>query len=95
MAVLGAAERGRRAVATEVVSALLHRGDYHGSREELTPSRTDPLTAIPIAVATARALARPSTAQRLTSGGVASYALTPDGWRQILNRDRLTSGRPQ
>jgi hypothetical protein len=92
MAVLGAAERGRRAVATEVVSALLHRGDYRGSSEELTPSRTDPLAALPIAIAAAHALARPSTAQRLASGGVDGYALTPDGWRQILNRDRRTFG---
>jgi len=48
LAVLGAAQQGgRRAVARELVHAVLHRGEYRGSREELTPGRGDPLARCP------------------------------------------------
>ena len=51
LAVLGAAHQGgRRDVARELVHAVLHRGEYRGSREELTPGRGDPLAPLPVTV---------------------------------------------
>jgi hypothetical protein len=87
LAILGAGAdgRGRRGVAAEILAALAHRGSYRGSAEELTPVRGDPLAAVPVAAAAAALLVRPALWRRLTSGSVASYALTPAGWEQLLS----------
>ena len=87
LAVLGAGAggRGRRGVAAEILGALAHRGSYRGSTEELTPVRGDPLAAVPVVVAAAAMLIRPALWRRFTSGSVASYALTPAGWTQLLS----------
>ncbi len=85
MAILGAAQRcgRRRAVATELASALTHRGDYAGSREELLPLRGDWRTvSLPIA-ATAATLVRPASYRWFTGSAVAGYALSPQGWRTL------------
>jgi hypothetical protein len=90
LAVLGAAQHGRhggrRRVTTELVRAALRRRDYRGSAEELTPLRSDPLSAIPVAIAAASSLVRPASSLRFTSGSVSGYALTRDGWRRIQQR---------
>ena len=87
LAVLGAGAegRGRRGLAAEIRGALAHTGLYRGSTEELTPLRGDPRAALPVLAATVLMLVRPALWRRLTSGGVADYALTPAGWDSLLN----------
>jgi hypothetical protein len=86
LAVLGAAQspHGRRAVARELLGAATHRGDYEKSAEELTPIRHDPLSAVPVALASALTLVSPPTWSLFVKGSVQSYALTPQGWAEIL-----------
>jgi hypothetical protein len=85
IAVLGAAQRGRRRdVARELGQAALHRGDYRGSREELTPrGGGDLLAGLPVTVIALAALARPAAWRYFTSGSTGAYSLTPDAWRQL------------
>jgi biotin carboxylase len=92
LAVLGAAQHGgsRRAVAAELASALARRGVYRGSVEELTPSRGDPVTLAPLALAAVATLAWPPASRRLTSGGVGAYALTPGAWQLITEQARAS-----
>ena len=87
LAVLGAAQhdRTRRAVLAEIGDALRHRGSYENSSEELTPVRHDLRSAIPVAAATLATLARPSFWSAFSSGAVTNYALTPEGWQEILD----------
>jgi biotin carboxylase len=84
LAVLGAAEHGgRRAVVRELGHAARHRGDYLGSREELTPRGGDPLAMLPVTVTGLATLIRPTWWRHFTSGSTGAYALTPDAWRQL------------
>jgi hypothetical protein len=84
LAVLGAAQQGgRRAVARELVQAMLRRGDYRGSREELTPGRGDPLAPLPVMVIALAILIRPDEWRRFVGGSASAYSLTPAAWRQL------------
>jgi hypothetical protein len=84
VAILGAAQRGgRRDVARELAQAALRRGDYQGSREELTPPGGDPLAGLPVAVTALATLVRPATWRYFTGGSTSAYSLTPDAWRQL------------
>ena len=84
VALLGAAQRGRRRdVARELSAAALHRGDYRGSREELTPRGGDSLAGLPVAFIALAALARPAAWRYFTSGSTGAYSLTPEVWRQL------------
>jgi glutathione synthase/RimK-type ligase-like ATP-grasp enzyme len=92
LAVLGAAQRGgRRAVARELVRAVLHRGEYRGSREELTPGRGDPLAPLAVVVIALATLIRPDAWRRFVGGSAGAYSLTPAAWRQI---SRAAEGVP-
>jgi hypothetical protein len=86
LAILGAAQHqgSRTAIVRECASALYRRGEYAGSVEELTPVAGDPLAAVPVIVALLLTLVRPSLWQLFHSGAVGAYALTPQGWQQIL-----------
>jgi biotin carboxylase len=86
LAALGAAQRGegRPAIAREVGAAVRRRGAYAASREELTPIRGDLRTALPVAGVVGLALARPSAWRWFAGGSVAGYALSPDGWDQLV-----------
>lgn len=87
---LGAAHQGgRRAVARELVHAVLHRGEYRGSREELTPGRGDPLAPLPVTVIALATLIRPDAWRRFVGGGTGAYSPTPAAWRE------LTRARPR
>jgi hypothetical protein len=87
LAVLGAAQHGgRRKIACELGNALTRRGDYRASREELTPSRGDPLAALPVVLAALAALARPATWRWFTGGSTGAYSLTPAAWRELTAR---------
>lgn len=87
LAGLGAAQHRhtRRAICSELFSALAHRGSYGDSVEELTPVQTDLRTVIPAAVASLAILVSPDLWQKFSSGAVSNYALTLGGWHEILD----------
>lgn len=88
LAIFGAAQhgRGRRGVAAEVVGAMRHLGDYRDSVEELTPVHRDWRASVPVVVAAIATLVSPESWQWFSSGSVANYALTSEGWRTIRSR---------
>ena len=84
LAVLGAAHQGgRRDVARELVQAVLHRGEYRGSREELTPGRGDPLAPLPVMAIALAVLIRPDAWRHFAGGSAGAYSLTPAAWREL------------
>ncbi|GAA0925963.1 hypothetical protein [Virgisporangium aurantiacum] len=92
LAVLGAAQHGgRRPIAGHLARAALGRGEYRASTEELTPLRSDPVAALPVAIAAATTLIRPATWQRFASSSVDGYALTREGWQLIRDRHSALS----
>jgi biotin carboxylase len=94
LAVLGAAQRGgRRDVARELVHGLLRRGEYRGSREELTPGRSDPLAPLPVAATVLATLIRPDAWRHFVGGSAGAYSLTPAAWSE-LTRAWDSRGRP-
>jgi hypothetical protein len=94
LGLLGTASRTptRRAVAAEALRAILHRGDYWGSHEELTPTRDDPRAVIPPAIVTAGLLVYPASWRWFAASATRAYALTPDGWRDIVARHDASVG---
>ena len=88
LAVLGAAQhRGRREIARELLNAMARRGDYRGSREELTPGGGDLLAALPVMLIAAATLARPAAGRHFTGGSVGAYSLTPAAWQALTAAD--------
>jgi glutathione synthase/RimK-type ligase-like ATP-grasp enzyme len=84
LAVLGEAHQGgRRAVARELVLAVLHRGEYRGSQEELTPWRGDPLAPLPVMAIALATLIRPDAWRHFVGGSPGAYSLTPAAWREL------------
>jgi hypothetical protein len=88
LAVLAAAEQGRRAVARELLDAWAARGPYAAGIEELTPRDGDLLAMLPVGAAAAATLIAPSTRRWFTDAAVAGYALTSAAWREIKARPR-------
>jgi hypothetical protein len=86
LALLGAARRPRprRAVLDEVVAVLRRDGDYRGSAEELTPLRGDVRAVLPSVVAVTAMLVHPPAWRLFASNATANYALSPDGWQELL-----------
>jgi hypothetical protein len=76
---LGAAayQGSRRAVVAELERALMRRGCYHGSTEQLTPVLRDPPSGAALAFVIARALASPKQATRVASKAISRYSITP------------------
>jgi glutathione synthase/RimK-type ligase-like ATP-grasp enzyme len=101
IAVLGAAQfqASRYAIVKELVRALRKMDPYAGSVEELTPTRGDPVSAIPVLAAVLLTLAWPHVWRLFHSGAVGSYALTPEAWAQIVsfasNDTRHPAGDPE
>lgn len=77
---LGAADSSgaRRPVIAQLAAALARRGPYRGSREVLTPLRSDPVSAVALGFVLARLLVRPAAASRIASHAVAAYSLSPE-----------------
>jgi len=96
MALLATAARRRRRadVLIELMRAVLRRGLYANSREELLPIRMDFASSFPLVYATARLLLSPGSATTLSRGAIESYSLSPDAARQIADQDRLDRVRP-
>lgn len=78
-----ASDAGRLGVLRELGRALLHRGDYRGSVEELTPWGGI-VTMVPCAAVTTAVLASPRAARYFTRSSVEDYAVTPSGWAAIV-----------
>lgn len=90
--VIGAAERtgSRRAVLRSLANGLAARGGLRGSREVLTPVWSDPVSALPLLLVTARMLARPREASALAAGAVADYSVPPPGADAVREPPRHT-----
>ncbi len=89
LAILGAAQhRGRRGIVDELLGAVRHSGEYADSSEELTPIAHDWWAALPCVAAAAATLVKPTAWEWFSSGSVANYAISPEGWRSICSRAR-------
>ena len=93
LAVLGAAQhgRGRRGVGAELWAGASHRGPYRHSHEELTPVAHDWRAVTPLAMAALATLVLPATWEWFSSGSVANYAITPQGWADLCSGARPSS----
>ena len=89
LSVLGAAQHGggHLGILAEVLHAGRRDHGYLASREELTPLAHDPKALVPLAMATAATVAVPRSWSWFTSGSVSNYALTGEGWHQLLEFD--------
>lgn len=90
LAILGAAQqcRGRRGIARELLAGARQSGEYVASTEELTPISGDWRAGLPGLVAAAATLVKPEAWEWFSSGSVANYAVSPEGWRAICARPR-------
>ena len=84
-ALLGRGARGatRRDIATECVRLFARSGPYADSTEELTPVKTDWVSAVPLAVTAALLLASPTSANSLARGGFGAHLLDLKSIRTI------------
>lgn len=93
LALLEAARhRGRPAVLGELADAIGHRRTYADSTEELTPLRGDWEAVLPLAAVTVATLIHPPWWEAFSSGSVANYALTPEGWQAIVEQAEVPPG---
>ncbi|WP_028925080.1 hypothetical protein [Pseudonocardia acaciae] len=76
--------RGRRAMLRELVDAATRRGWYADSVEELLPVGSDPAAALLPAAVTACLVVSPGLWRRLAPTAAPAHALTPSGWRRLL-----------
>lgn len=88
--VIGAAERtgSRRAVLASLADGLSARGALRGSREMLTPVRSDPASVLPLLLVAAQLLAQPRKAGALAVGAVADYSVTPSAVDAVRESSR-------
>ncbi|WP_426531290.1 hypothetical protein [Bradyrhizobium sp. McL0615] len=84
-ALLGCAAGGgtRRDIARECVRLFAKREPYAGSTEELTPVRSDWISAVPLAVTAALLLASPKSAIKLARSGFGAHLLDLTSIRAI------------
>jgi len=97
LALLGAAQRrnGRKGVIKELLAAWRSIGAYADSVEELTPAQHDLMALVPLALASVAILIKPTSWSWFSSGSVENYALTADGWKEILAMtDDCSTRRP-
>jgi len=80
---LAADNAPRTRIAGEVMRAVLGRGVYSGSKEDLTPIRLDPFSIVPLTVVLVQLLFDPSVAQHLSGHTVADYSLTSEAVETI------------
>ena len=82
---LGCAARGdaRSDIARECVRLFASSGPYAGSAEELTPVRSDWISAVPLAVTAALLLASPKSAVKFARGGFGAHLLDLKSIRMI------------
>ena len=82
---LGCAARGgrRREIARECWRLCANSGTYAGSTEELTPVRSDWISAVPLAATVALLLVSPHSAVKLARGGFGAHLLDLKSVRAI------------
>ena len=87
LVILGAAqhEGTRAAIVRELADAVFRRGAYAGACEELTSLNRDSISAAPVIAAIVATMLQPSLWRVFQSAAVASYALTPEAWGEILS----------
>lgn len=92
-ALLGCAARteSRRELLSECTRMMTGSGIYAGSREELTPVRSDWLSAVPLAVTALWLMATPKAAHTLPKKGWGSNLLNPKAARTIRGTDFATN----
>jgi len=92
LAILKAGIDGRMAVAKEVYLAILGQDSYQGSVEELTPCQGDILSFILIcSLVLIVTVGGSIIAGKLSQNAVSSYALSQNGWHQILKKTEQNS----
>jgi len=86
---LGTADQGgsRREVLHTLLEGLRGRGEFAGSREDLTPLRLDPPSLIPLGVVSGQLLLSPRAAHRIATGAVNTYSLTAATIEMIMAFD--------
>lgn len=91
---LGRASRGgsRRSLTSEMLDAVLRRGLYADSGEQLTPALRDPPSLAPAAFVAARLLVSPRRAANIAEQAVANYSIGPMTLAEVA-RAAATSGR--
>jgi hypothetical protein len=80
---LAAANAPRIRMIREVLQAILRRGVYSGSQEDLTPIRLDLFSLVPMSIGSACLLWNSRNAGRLSAHTVADYSLTPKAANEI------------
>lgn len=82
---LGGAARGesRRSLLGEIRDAIVHRGPYADSREQLTPVLRDPPSLLPAAVVVARLLLSPRQSDGMAEHAVSGYSIDPTSVRAV------------
>ena len=84
MLLMGLLSKGTRLeIVAELARAVLRRGLYAESREELLPARIDYKSLFPLLYVLTRLLVNPKSATMLSAGSVASYSLSAEAARQI------------
>jgi hypothetical protein len=84
---MGSASRAasRRSLLSEIRDAIVKRGLYAGSAEQLTPLLRDPPSFAPAAFVAARLLLTPRGAAAIAGQAVASYSIGPDAVATVVN----------
>jgi hypothetical protein len=90
---LGAASRGgsRRSQVGEMADAIMHRGLYEHSSEQLTPVLRDPPSLAPAAFVAACLLISPRKAVNIANKAVTSYSLDPRTLEQVARVGTLST----
>ena len=73
---------------------MLRRGEYRGSREELTPGRGDPLAPLPVAATALATLIRPDAWRHFVGGSAGAYSLTPAAWSELTRAGAQAEAAP-
>jgi predicted ATP-grasp superfamily ATP-dependent carboligase len=88
-ALLGCAARGgtRREIFRQCAGVVTRRGPFVGSVEELTPVRSDWISAVPLAMTVLALLANPKLAGTLSKKGWGAHLLGAEGIRAIEDEE--------
>ena len=87
IALMQAAKGGRLPLLVELFKAMMKFDQYAGSKEELTPVRGDPWSFLVLLVMVVMLLiGGKSQAEKVSRNTVSNYALSPGGWKEILER---------
>ena len=81
-----AARTRRRDVFAELMQAIIGRGLYTNSREELLPVRIDFKCLFPLGYVLTQLLMNPRSATALSAGSITAYSLSPGAALQIADR---------